>query len=92
MHKKSSVRSSNVDVPQKVSLVSSPGLAPALIEFKILFPGAFTASKDQNFIEVLVIVLKLTSNSDDSSNRASNSFMAEFLVVGAWSTSGWHGP
>jgi hypothetical protein len=92
MHKKSSVRSSNVGVPQKVSLVSSPGLAPALIEFKILFPGAFTASKDQNFIEVLVIVLKLTSNSDDSSNRASNSFMAEFLVVGAWSTSDWHGP
>jgi|TARA_B110000467_G_scaffold119715_1_gene110938 hypothetical protein len=39
MHKKSSVRSSNVDVPQKVSLVSSPGLAPALIEFKILFPA-----------------------------------------------------
>ena len=39
MHKKSSVHSSNVDVPQKVSLVSSPGLAPALIEFKILFPA-----------------------------------------------------
>ena len=39
MHKKSSVRSSNADVPQKVSSVSPPGLAPALIEFKILFPA-----------------------------------------------------
>jgi hypothetical protein len=47
----------------------------------VLYPGAFTASKDENFIEVLVIVLKLTSNSDDCSNGASNCFLAEFLVV-----------
>ena len=38
MHKKSSVRSSNADVLQKVSLVSPRRLAPALIEFEILFP------------------------------------------------------
>jgi|TARA_B100001105_G_scaffold196732_1_gene160575 hypothetical protein len=81
MHKKSSVRSSNADVPQKISSVSPPGLAPALIEFKSLYPGAFTASKDENFIEVLIIVLKLTSNNDDSSNGTSNYFLAEFFVV-----------
>jgi hypothetical protein len=75
------VRSSNADVPQKVSLVYPPGLTPALIEFRILFPGDFTESKDEKFIEVLVFVLKLTSNSDDSSNGASNCFLAEFLVV-----------